>query len=129
VSVHDSLRDLESALITAPQNERLRVLVPEPVGDETSLMGLQPYLPRLVALARGLGHYVILDSPPLGQVGDALWLARAADAVLVVARPGRTSRAGLADLRARLERSGRRPLGMLVETTRRGPAAIEPRLR
>jgi Mrp family chromosome partitioning ATPase len=130
VSVHDSLRDLESALITAPQNERLRVLVPEPVGDETSLMGLQPYLPRLVANARGLGHYVILDSPPLGQVGDALWLARAADAVLVVARPGRTSRAGLADLRARLERANRRPLGMLVQgSRRRGAAAIEPRLR
>src|SRR4051794_30529787 len=130
VSVHDSLADLESQLIPAPQNERLRVLVPEPVGDETSLMGLQPYLPRLVAMARGLGHYVILDSPPLGQVGDALWLARAADAVLVVARPGRTSRRPLADLRARLERASRRPLGFLVEgAPRRGAAAIEPRLR
>lgn len=130
VSVHDSLADLESQLIPAPQNERLRVLVPEPVGDESSLMGLQPYLPRLVSMARGLGHYVILDSPPLGQVGDALWLARAADAVLVVARPGRTSRARLADLKARLERANRRPLGYLVEgARRRDTTTIEPRHR
>ena len=130
VSVHDSLKDLEAALIPAPQNGRLRVLVPEPVGDESSLMGLQPYLSRLVSTARGLGHYVILDSPPLGQVGDALWLARAVDAVLVVARPGRTSRSRLADLRARLDRANRRPLGLLVEgARRRDTAPLEPRRR
>jgi Mrp family chromosome partitioning ATPase len=73
---------------------------------------------------------VILDSPPLGQVGDALWLARAADAVIVVARPGRTSRTRLADLRARLDRAGRRPLGLVVEgASRRDTAGIEPRKR
>ena len=130
VSVRDSLADLEAQLIPAPQNERLRVLVPEPVGDESSLMGLQPYLPRLVSTARGLGHYVILDSPPLGQVGDALWLVRSVDGVLVVARPGRTSRRRLADLKARLDRASRRPMGVIVENaSRRDTTTIEPRRR
>ena len=63
-------------------------------------------LPNLIQQARALADYVIVDTPPLGEVSDALRLGRAVDGVLLVTRPGNTSRTQLRSTRELLERSG-----------------------
>jgi len=63
-------------------------------------------LPSLIQQARALADYVIVDTPPLGEVSDALRLGRAVDGLLVVMRPGSTSRSQLRSTRELLERSG-----------------------
>ena len=65
-----------------------------------------PVLPQLIQQARALADYVIVDTPPLGEVSDALRLGRAVDGTLVVIRPGSTSRSQLRSTRELLERSG-----------------------
>ncbi len=56
---------------------------------------------------RYLGRYIIFDSPPLLAYADGLYLARHADAVLMVARSGSTKED---NLRQALESLGDRPL-------------------
>lgn len=63
-------------------------------------------LPSLVQQARSLADYVVIDTPPLGEVSDALRLGRAVDSVLLVIRPGNTARGQLRATRELLERSG-----------------------
>lgn len=63
-------------------------------------------LPNLIQQARALADYVVVDTPPLGEVSDALRLGRAVDGILVVMRPGSTSRSQLRSTRELLERSG-----------------------
>ena len=62
-------------------------------------------LPNLIQQARAIADYVIVDTPPLGEVSDALRLGRAVDGVLLVMRPGNTSRTQLRSTRELLERS------------------------
>jgi Mrp family chromosome partitioning ATPase/capsular polysaccharide biosynthesis protein len=63
---------------------------------------------------------VVIDSPPLPEVAEAVALADAAEAVVVCARIGHTRRDKLAELRELLGRRGVTPLGFFV-TSRRGP--------
>ena len=62
---------------------------------------------------------VIIDSPPLPEVAEALALADAAEAVLVAVRIGHTRRDKLSELRELLGRRGISPLGFLVTTRSR----------
>ena len=57
---------------------------------------------------------VVIDTPPLGEVSDALRIVGQADEVLVVARPDHTSLAAYARMRDLLERSGHPASGMVV---------------
>jgi capsular exopolysaccharide synthesis family protein len=66
-------------------------------------------------------EYVVVDTPPLGEVSDALTFASAVDATLLVARPGRTKLRDLEFSRDLLERVGHTPLGyLLVAVPQRG---------
>jgi Mrp family chromosome partitioning ATPase len=56
--------------------------------------------------ARRLADFVIIDSPPLNEVIDALPLARQADDVLMVARIGKTRLDKLGQLADLLAESG-----------------------
>ena len=49
-----------------------------------------PAARELIEDARKLAEYVIIDSPPLNVVADAVPLARGADDVLIVVRIGET---------------------------------------
>ena len=62
--------------------------------------------------------WVVLDSPPLGSVGDTLRVAGVADAVLVVVRPGVTSARGLEALAGSLARARVRVAGMVLNAVR-----------
>ena len=82
--------------------------------------------PRLHAVLRDLAtryDHVIVDSPPVLPVADAVALSRAVDGVLVVAQAGRTSRRSLADTLARLDQVEARVLGVVLNRASAGRSA------
>jgi Mrp family chromosome partitioning ATPase len=112
---------LADVLVAAPGNRNLRVLSPAPVGDAGALLhSYTRQLPALVEQARALADFVVVDTPPLGRVADALRLMAHADDVLLVARPGTTDRREFALTQETLEHLGVTPTGLvLVGGTRR----------
>ena len=71
-------------------------------------------MPEFIEEARGMADHVIIDTPPLGEVSDALPLTRLVDEILVVLRPGNTIRSHLRVLQELLERAGESPFGCIV---------------
>jgi Mrp family chromosome partitioning ATPase len=93
------------------------VLVADYSGAASGWMADRLFLPstqRIVDEAKKLADYVIIDSPPLSEVIDALPLAQRADEVLVVVRLGKTQLTKLAHLGELLSRHGIRPVGFAV---------------
>jgi Mrp family chromosome partitioning ATPase len=108
-----AVRDL---LVPALQLEgmHLRVLPAGPPGDHSRLEAAIRRLPEILAEAKALADYVVVDSPPLGEVSDALRIAREVDDIVLVARPRHTSRIQLEIARDVLERSAHAPRGLLM---------------
>jgi Mrp family chromosome partitioning ATPase len=57
---------------------------------------------------------VVVDTPPVLVVNDALVIARAVDGIVIVVESGQTSRKLVIDLRSRCEGAGIEPLGVIV---------------
>ncbi len=74
---------------------------------------------RLLSAARDDFDVVIVDSPPVLAVSDALWLAPAVDGIIVVARYRRTRRDALVQTLADLEATRTRILGIVLNDARR----------
>lgn len=77
--------------------------------------------PALAALLRRLGReqdVVLVDSPPVLSVSDALTLSPVLQATIVVSGIGISTRGELADAAARLDAAGRRLLGHVVTERR-----------
>jgi Mrp family chromosome partitioning ATPase len=80
-------------------------------------------LPHVIAVARRMVDVVVIDSEPLEYAGDALDTLEIADAVLIVARTGRTSRAHAKRTADLLERLGTNVAGVvLIGNAREGEA-------
>jgi capsular exopolysaccharide synthesis family protein len=106
---------LDEMLLAVPQLPTLRVLSPASgSSDPRDLDAISSSLPGLVEAARGLADWVIVDTAPLGEVSDALRVTRAVDDIVLVVRPGRTSRLNLEMMRDLLERMTKAPLGLIV---------------
>ncbi|HET6448450.1 MAG TPA: hypothetical protein VFG31_05005 [Conexibacter sp.] len=104
-----------SELLVEDPDSQLRVLSAPPGSDGLNALELLlTRLPDLVAQARELADYVVVDTAPLGRVSDALRLGGIADDVLLVARPGNTDRKELAVARELLEHMAVRPMGLIV---------------
>lgn len=74
-------------------------------------------LPEILAQARKLAKWVIVDTAPLGEVSDALRIAANVDEIIVVTRPGNTNRTNFEVMRDLLERTpAAAPSGLLVIT-------------
>lgn len=73
-----------------------------------------PVAENLIRQVRALSDFVVIDSPPLTAVGDALPLARLADDVLVVARRGSSKLSKLWDLRDILVEQATFPTGIIM---------------
>jgi capsular exopolysaccharide synthesis family protein len=73
-----------------------------------------PAARKLISEAKLLAEYVIIDTPPLIEVTDALPLAQRADDVLLVARLGRSHLDRLARLGEMLAHQGIRPVGIVL---------------
>jgi succinoglycan biosynthesis transport protein ExoP len=124
LSVLSGQVSIQDALVSIPDYpENLRMLLverPEPAaGDRLAL----PIAQEMLRTARALADYVVIDSPPLSQIVDALPLAQAADEVLIVARLGTSRMNTLTELGELLLQNGVRPLGVVlvdVERSARG---------
>jgi Mrp family chromosome partitioning ATPase/capsular polysaccharide biosynthesis protein len=106
---------LESLIQAPPQLGSLRLVA----------LKAQPEAPELVEAVGGqladrlreakhLADWVVVDTAPLGEVGDALRIIRDVDDILIVVRPKNTSRSQLDFLRDLLDRSGRYPTGAVM---------------
>lgn len=114
------LTPLEQALVSTPDyGPRLRLLLADFQGDMISQIFDLPGATEMLNEARRLADYVIVDSPPLTDVVDALPLAKQVGKVLLVSRLGNTRFAKLAQLGELLTENGIRPMGIVLVGTPR----------
>jgi capsular exopolysaccharide synthesis family protein len=121
VSVLIEHNRLSQALVTSPTyGPHLRILLADQSGSGwvTDLFSI-PAADAMIRDARRLADFVVIDSPPLNEVIDALPLARQADDVLLVARIGKTRLDKLGQLADLLAESGITPIGFAVIGTPR----------
>jgi capsular exopolysaccharide synthesis family protein len=78
--------------------------------NPTELLGSDE-MERLLTELRGTADFVILDTPPIGAVGDALILAPKTDGVLLVADATSTARGAVAFARIQIEQVGGKIVG------------------
>jgi len=103
-------------------------LVPAPFGQNLALLPASPQHANQIDSLRGervvkmLGELqerfdvVVIDSPPLTEVADALALADSVEAVIVAVRLGHSRRDRLLELRRVLAMRGVTPVGFVVTT-------------
>ncbi len=107
-----SIADL---LVGVAHLDTLKVLsVSATLEDAAVVDALNHRLPQLLTAARGQAEYVLIDTPPLGEISDALRIAQVVDGIILVARVGNTRRRNLEITRELLERTGSTPLGYLL---------------
>ena len=80
-------------------------------GDIALVEALSRRLPELIAEARELCNYVVIDTAPLGEISDALRLVGDVDNVIIVTRPGHTNRGHFEVTRDLLHRTAYTPPG------------------
>jgi succinoglycan biosynthesis transport protein ExoP len=79
-----------------------------------ALAAVSRRLPALLAELRESGSHVLIDTSPLGTVGDAILMLDGVDEVVVVARAGNTRTAAIESARDCLLRAGRSPSGLVI---------------
>lgn len=95
----------------SPGLRNLRVLASGPVPRNPAELLGSPQMEALLAELRGRADFVVLDTPPLLAVSDALVLAPQSDGVLIVADSLATTRGAAARGREQLENVGGRIVG------------------
>jgi capsular exopolysaccharide synthesis family protein len=83
-------------------------------GDMALLPVLAQRLPAVLEEAGRSFDYIVIDTAPLGEIGDTLAVAGAADELILVGRPGNTDRSGLRLVRELLTRAGTPPSGWVI---------------
>ena len=115
VSVLLKKTKLEDALTTATGfGPSMRLLLADYSEGWIAELFSIPAARQLIEDARRLAEYVIIDSPPLNVVADAVPLARAADDVLIVVRIGETRMKRISELGELLAENRVRPVGFAV---------------
>lgn len=116
---------LEQLLVPAPKIPGLKVLSTGGAhGDFAALDALVDHLPDLMRQAQEQAEYVVIDTPPLGEVSDALHTAHAVDAVILVVRPGNTHRRNFEIAIDLLARAATTPAGYLIIGAQQGATNI-----
>jgi Mrp family chromosome partitioning ATPase len=106
---------LEQALVPAkPFGDSLRLLLVERANTALPEVLSLPAAQALLEEAQSLADYVVVDSPPLTEVVDALPLARQVDDVVIVVRLGNSRLTQLERLADLLAQNGIRPAGFAV---------------
>jgi Mrp family chromosome partitioning ATPase len=111
-------------LIAVPAyGERLRVLLSN--GDYAGLARRLSYenVKAVIDALRPLCDTIVMDSPPLLEVAEAVAVAEVADAVLITVRLGHTRRDRLARLRQMLALRAIDPAGLVVTMRRQNTTA------
>jgi Mrp family chromosome partitioning ATPase len=94
--------------------------VSHPVHDPTPLLGSENFV-SFIKEQEEYWDYVIVDTPPVGPVADALLVADATDGILVVARNLKTSRSALQRTLDALNQTGKPILGVVLNDYRADP--------
>jgi capsular exopolysaccharide synthesis family protein len=106
---------LEDALVTTEEfGENLSFLVAERAGGSLADRLSLPAARQLITDAEQMADYVVVDSPPLTEVVDALPLAQHVNAVIIVARAGVSRLHRLRDLGDMLAQGGITPAGVVL---------------
>lgn len=106
---------LEEALVPVnPFGDTLRALLVDRAGDWLAEVLSLPAAGNVLAEAVRHADVVVVDSPPLTEVIDALPLAQQVDDVLLVTRLGSSNLSQLGRLGDLLEQNGVRPSGFVV---------------
>jgi polysaccharide biosynthesis transport protein len=107
--------ELEDALVTRRFGSMpVRVLAVRNPGIDVANRLSFGVAQHLVRKAKAIADYVVIDSPPLIAVGDALPLALVADEILIVAQFGVSKLGKLAELHDLLVDHGSQPTGMIL---------------
>ncbi len=119
--------DVDEALVEAPGHGQLLRLLPARPDVGVPIDVLQSERAQAVVdELRSHADVVIFDAPPLTDVADALRLATAVDAVVMVVRFGRTRRDRLAQARLLLAQLGVVPAGCIAVIRRRAELQFAP---
>ena len=111
---------VEDALIPAPEyGARLQLVLASPEHGLLIDLLQTDRVERALTELQLKADVIVIDSPPLTEVADALILADAVEAVVVAVRIGRTGRNQLVQLRRMLAQRGISPAGFVVTTRRR----------
>jgi len=108
----------EMALLQAPGAPNLQLLLSNP--EHAHLVDLlqRNRLETVLDQLQDYADVIVIDSPPLTEVADALPLADVADTILVTVRLGRSRRDKLVELRRALAQRGVSPAGFVVTSRR-----------
>ncbi|MEN8816306.1 MAG: polysaccharide biosynthesis tyrosine autokinase [Nonlabens sp.] len=91
-------------IILQTRIENMDLILSGPVPPNPSELVISPTASRLVEECKKRYDYIILDSPPLGLVADALEISKYADATLYVVRQGYTKKAMLGVINDKFQR-------------------------
>ena len=91
-------------IILQTRIENMDLILSGPVPPNPSELVISPTASRLVEECKKRYDYIILDSPPLGLVADALEISKYADATLYVVRQGYTKKAMLGVINYKFQR-------------------------
>jgi len=117
----DGSNGMGGGLIPVPRLPRVKLL-PAPLGGPARFETLLQRLPSQLAKAQEQASCVIIDTAPVGEVGDALRVAPMCDHVVVVVRPRHTDRRQLRTARDLLARANAPTVGLVL--VGEDPAAI-----
>ena len=112
--VLDGRTPVEDVLVPVPGAPRLRVLAPVEPMSPRGIGEVARQLEGIVDEVSRSAEFVVIDTPPVAEVSDALTFAAAADDVLLVCRLGRTAQTQLETARDLLERTRARPAGFVL---------------
>ena len=82
---------------------------------------------KLIEELSGMADYVIIDTPPLLPVSDALVLGRHVNGAILTARMHSTTREEVREVRNTFERAGIRIVGAVAVGVKRSPAYYRKR--
>jgi capsular exopolysaccharide synthesis family protein len=100
-------------------------VVPAVPVDPGALLAAYSELPKLLGALRREFDWVIVDTPALGAVSDALRLLGSVDEILLVCRLGNTSRSHLRAVRGLLEQADAVPMGTLLLGATAPPPSVD----
>jgi len=100
--------------IQATKLPGVSVLTAGPVSPNPSGLLASDGMEKLFEIQKGIFDHVVIDSPPVQAVADALILGNLADGVVLCVKGGATAREVVVRTRDKLSRAGARVLGVLV---------------
>ena len=102
-SAMNDVEDLPLTIITAGS------IPPNP----SELLSSQRFQ-NVVEVLKSQYRYIVIDTPPVGEVADAQIIAKYADGMVLIVRSGETSQNSLADAEERIARTGGKLCGIVV---------------